>query len=75
MITFHHNLKEAIQNFQHSLQRLQKLARLSTICMHGSPMSPHDSEDLWKIAMAILILTSTRCFTSRIQGVDGMGKR
>jgi hypothetical protein len=30
------------------LEKLRKLAPVSTICMHGSPLSKHDSKDLWK---------------------------
>ena len=35
-------------DFKKNLEALRKLAPVSTICMHGSPMSPHDSKDLWK---------------------------
>lgn len=39
---------KAIQDFEFNLKRLRKLAPVSTICMHGSPMSKYDSRDLWK---------------------------
>lgn len=42
------NLEEGIQDFKSNLLELRKLAPVSTICMHGSPMSKHDSKDLWK---------------------------
>lgn len=38
----------AIQDFLKNLELLRKLAPVSTICMHGSPMSKYDSKDLWK---------------------------
>ena len=42
------NLKKGIEDFEKNLDELRKLAPVSTICMHGSPMSKHDSKDLWK---------------------------
>ncbi|MCE3296640.1 MAG: hypothetical protein K0R65_2354 [Crocinitomicaceae bacterium] len=42
------NREEAIRDFEKNLAALRKLAPVNTICMHGSPMSPHDSKDLWK---------------------------
>jgi hypothetical protein len=42
------DLKKAIADFQTNLSELRKLASVSTICMHGSPMSKYDSKDLWK---------------------------
>jgi hypothetical protein len=38
----------AFNDFTKNLERLRKLAPVSTICMHGSPMSKYDSKDLWK---------------------------
>lgn len=40
--------ESAIQDFEKNLAALRQLAPVSTICMHGSPMSPYDSKDLWK---------------------------
>jgi len=42
------NLDKGIQDFENNLTALRKLAPVSTICMHGSPMSKYDSKDLWK---------------------------
>lgn len=42
------NLNLAIKDFEKNLTALRKLAPVSTICMHGSPMSKYDSKDLWK---------------------------
>lgn len=42
------NLEKGIKDFEKNLKKLRKLAPVSTICMHGSPMSKHDSKDLWK---------------------------
>jgi len=42
------NMSEGIQDFEKNLNALRKLAPVSTICMHGSPMSKYDSKDLWK---------------------------
>lgn len=40
--------EQAIIDFEDNLTKLRKLAPVSTICMHGSPMSKYDSKDLWK---------------------------
>ncbi len=40
--------KQAIIEFEQNLNKLRKLAPVSTICMHGSPTSKFDSKDLWK---------------------------
>lgn len=42
------NLEKGIKDFEKNLNNLRKLAPVNTICMHGSPMSKHDSKDLWK---------------------------
>lgn len=42
------NYEDAINDFEDNLTKLRKLAPVSTICMHGSPMSKFDSKDLWK---------------------------
>lgn len=39
---------DAITMFTQNLQKLRKLARIDTICMHGSPLSKYDNRDLWK---------------------------
>ena len=42
------SLIDAIDDFAKNLERLRKLAPVSTICMHGSPRSLYDSKDIWK---------------------------
>ncbi len=41
------NLEDGINDFKTNLDALRKLAPVTTICMHGSPMSQYDSKDLW----------------------------
>lgn len=48
LTTYKGNLKKGIADFEKNLNHLRKLAPVKTICMHGSPMSKHDSKDLWK---------------------------
>jgi len=48
LTTCHGNMELAIDDFQRNLERLRKIAPVSTICMHGSPRSKWDSRDLWK---------------------------
>ncbi len=48
LTTCNGNMENAIIDFELNLSRLRKLAPVSTICMHGSPMSKWDSKDLWK---------------------------
>lgn len=43
------DVKKAFGDFAKNLERLRKLAPVSTICMHGSPRSPYDSKDIWKM--------------------------
>jgi len=42
------DLQNAYHDFQTNLQKLRKLVPVKTICMHGSPRSPHDSREIWK---------------------------
>jgi hypothetical protein len=42
------DLESGIKDFEKNLNALRQLAPVSTICMHGSPMSKYDSKDLWK---------------------------
>ena len=42
------NLEKAILDFENNLKKLRALSPVSTICMHGSPMSRYDSKGLWK---------------------------
>jgi hypothetical protein len=39
---------KAIKNFKNNLQMLRQIVPVSTICMHGSPLSKWDSRLLWK---------------------------
>ncbi len=48
LTTCNGNLEKGIEDFENNLRALRKLAPVSTICMHGSPMSKFDSKDLWK---------------------------
>ena len=41
------SFEKGIKDFEYHLSELRKLAPVSTICMHGSPMSKFDSKDLW----------------------------
>jgi hypothetical protein len=41
--TLHH----AYQLFTVNLRKLRRIAPVSTICMHGSPLSPHDNRLIW----------------------------
>ncbi|MFX1588007.1 MAG: hypothetical protein ACFFC1_07620 [Promethearchaeota archaeon] len=38
---------QAIQSFESNLNKLRKFYPVSTICMHGSPISRWDNRDLW----------------------------
>lgn len=42
------DVQKAFGDFAMNLERLRRLAPVSTICMHGSPRSPYDSKDIWK---------------------------
>lgn len=48
LTTCNGNFKKGIDDFEKNLTNLRNLAPVSTICMHGSPMSKYDSKDLWK---------------------------
>jgi len=41
------NIEKAILDFEFNLSELRKLAPVSTICMHGSPLSKFDSKEIW----------------------------
>jgi hypothetical protein len=42
------DMNAAWASFQENLARLRAIAPVSTVCMHGSPLSRHDNRDLWK---------------------------
>jgi len=48
LTTCNGDLGKGIEDFEKNLTALRKLVPVTTICMHGSPMSKHDSKDLWK---------------------------
>jgi hypothetical protein len=48
LTTCNGNMALSIKDFAENLEKLRKIASVSTICMHGSPMSKYDSKDLWK---------------------------
>jgi hypothetical protein len=48
LTTTNGNIEAAYDDFRRNLERLRKLAPVTTICMHGSPRSRFDSRDLWK---------------------------
>lgn len=42
------NISLALSDFESNLNKLRKIVKVSTICMHGRPFSPYDDRDLWK---------------------------
>ena len=48
LTTTNGNIEEGIKDFEKNLKALRKLAPVSTICMHGSPLSKYDNKLLWK---------------------------
>ncbi len=42
------DLKKALQLFKKDLKQLRKITNITTICMHGSPLSKWNNSDLWK---------------------------
>lgn len=47
LTTCNGDMEKGIEDFEKNLGALRKLAPVTTICMHGSPMSKYDSKDLW----------------------------
>lgn len=43
------DVQRAFGDFAKNLEWLRMLAPVSTMCMHGSPRSPYDSKDIWKV--------------------------
>jgi hypothetical protein len=43
------NIRRAVALFEHELARLREICEVQTISMHGRPLSPHDSRDLWRL--------------------------
>ena len=48
LTTCNGDMSKGIKDFETNLAALRKLVSVSTICMHGSPMSKYDSKDLWR---------------------------
>jgi len=42
------NTQEAHRLFVGHLEKLRSIAKIDTICMHGSPRSEYDNKDVWK---------------------------
>ena len=42
------NFEQSIIDFENNLNKMRKVVRVDTICMHGSPLSKWDNRDLWK---------------------------
>lgn len=42
------NFEAAIEHFEKGLSSIRKYAPVSTICMHGSPLTKWDNKDIWK---------------------------
>ncbi|MFB6340633.1 hypothetical protein ACE1ET_02870 [Saccharicrinis sp. FJH62] len=47
------NLQLAEQQFEENLEKLRKLASVTTICMHGSPRSKYDNRSLWQTTTSV----------------------
>jgi len=45
---FKGNMEQAFEDFKANLSRMRSIVPVTTIAMHGSPRSKHDSKDLWK---------------------------
>jgi hypothetical protein len=45
----HGDYSHAIRLFAQELSEFRKIVDVTTICMHGSPLSPYDNRDLWKV--------------------------
>ena len=43
------NVEQAFDDFKRNLEKLRELVPVFTICMHGSPRSPWDSRNMWKV--------------------------
>jgi len=45
---FNGDFDKAIQNFSETLEKFRIIANVNTVCMHGSPLSKYNNQDLWK---------------------------
>tara|TARA_Y100001954_G_scaffold227109_1_gene269804 strand:- start:13 stop:780 length:768 start_codon:yes stop_codon:yes gene_type:complete len=48
MDTCNGNLESSIVDFKKNLKKFRKIVPISTICMHGSPMSKYDNKSIWE---------------------------
>ncbi len=48
LATCHGDFEQAITDFEKNLEHLRTIAPVTTICMHGSPLSKWDSRLLWE---------------------------
>ena len=44
------DMQSALEDFESNLQRLRNIVPVSSICMHGRPLSAHDNKALWEFA-------------------------
>ena len=44
------DMQNAIKDFEYNLQRLRNITPVSTVCMHGRPLSAYDNKSLWASA-------------------------
>lgn len=44
------NMEKAIEDFEENLAILRNLVPVSTVCMHGNPLSRYDNKDIWQVA-------------------------
>lgn len=49
LTTCNGDIQKAFDDFKKNLERLRAIVPVNTICMHGSPRSPFDSKDIWKL--------------------------
>lgn len=48
LTTCNGDLKAAYEDFCHNLEKLRKVAPITTACAHGSPLSPWNSQEMWE---------------------------
>ena len=48
LTTCNGDVDKAYEDFCKNLEALRKIVPVRSICMHGSPLSPFDSKDIWK---------------------------
>ena len=50
------DIPSALDLFDRNLRDFRQLTPISTICMHGRPLSPYDNRDLWKSKETMALL-------------------